>query len=492
MRYMVLSGALCVLLAGLHAQPAQLPEADGGAGRESGKKLSMADSGAYVGSSAQSPQASENLSFNELLAQIEAMTDNSKQKVGLKDLLLGADNNYSLQAQMLQAESNKKIASVAKAAFLPRFDVDYGYQHNYKTIPNMMQFGNFGNYQTQAANARFSLDLFSGFSTINMIREKNAAYRSSVADVEYAKQNIYLQVIQQYYSYFNNLSQLLSLKRQLEQVRTDMKRIESLYSSGLATIDDLESLRSQVSSSEYQIADMKLSVEQNILMLKHLTNMEFDGLKREDLAIPALKDNLERQDIISLREQINALKYQNKQQHYYPIVTLTDTYTWQIQKPEYVTNPTKFGSDPSMASFYQRMFPTHANTIGLSVTLRVFDDIGVSFQKQALRLSQLAQEKQLAYKQAEKTKDEQLYRKTLEVAQSKIASAEASLKSANISFENVRKKYNNQLVNFTDYLRALSTKYNAEATYNQALNNYELQKANYIFYSGQQIQEYVK
>lgn len=492
MRYMVLSGALCVLLAGLHAQPARLPEADGGAGRESGKKLSMADSGAYVGSSAQSPQASENLSFNELLAQIEAMTDNSKQKVGLKDLLLGADNNYSLQAQMFQAESNKKIASVAKAAFLPRFDVDYGYQHNYKTIPNMMQFGNFGNYQTQAANARFSLDLFSGFSTINMIREKNAAYRSSVADVEYAKQNIYLQVIQQYYSYFNNLSQLLSLKRQLEQVRTDMKRIESLYSSGLATIDDLESLRSQVSSSEYQIADMKLSVEQNILMLKHLTNMEFDGLKREDLAIPALKDNLERQDIISLREQINALKYQNKQQHYYPIVTLTDTYTWQIQKPEYVTNPTKFGSDPSMASFYQRMFPTHANTIGLSVTLRVFDDIGVSFQKQALRLSQLAQEKQLAYKQAEKTKDEQLYRKTLEVAQSKIASAEASLKSANISFENVRKKYNNQLVNFTDYLRALSTKYNAEATYNQALNNYELQKANYIFYSGQQIQEYVK
>ena len=325
-----------------------------------------------------------------------------------------------------------------------------------------------------------------------MIREKNATYRSSVADVEYAKQNIYLQVIQQYYSYFNNLSQLLSLKRQLEQVRTDMKRIESLYSSGLATIDDLESLRSQVSSSEYQIADMKLSVEQNILMLKHLTNMEFDGLKREDLAIPALKDNLERQDIISLREQINALKYQNKQQHYYPIVTLSDTYTWQIQKPEYVTNPTKFGSDPSMASFYQRMFPTHANVLGVTVTLKLFDDIGVSFQKQALRLSQLAQEKQLAYKQAEKTKDEQLYRKTLEVAQSKIASAEASLKSANISFENVRKKYNNQLVNFTDYLRALSTKYNAEATYNQALNNYELQKANYIFYSGQQIQEYVK
>ncbi|MBR2495041.1 TolC family protein [Helicobacter sp.] len=432
------------------------------------------------------------LGVNELLKQIDDLTKDSTQKVGLKDLLNGADSNYSLQAQMLQAQSNKKVASVAKAAFLPRFDIDYDYQHNYKTINNMMQFGNFGNYQTQAANARFSLDLFSGFSTINMIREKNATYRSSVADVEYTKQSIYLQVIQQYYSYFNNLSQLLSLKRQLDQVRADLVRIQKLYESGLSTIDDLESLRSQVSSSEYQIADMRLSVEQNILMLKYLTNIDFDGLKREDLATPALKDNLERQDIISLKEQINALKYQNKQQHYYPTITLSDTYTWQIQKPEYVANPTKFGSDPATAPFYQRLFPTHANVIGLSVTLKVFDDIGVSFQKQVLRLSQLAQEKQLAYKQAEKTKDEMLYRKTLEVARSKILSAEASLKSANISFDNVRKKYNNQLVNFTDYLRALSTKYNAEATYNQALNNYELQKANYIFYSGQQIQEYIK
>lgn len=488
MRYMRYGIALllCAYAYGLSWQAAPSPVP------ESSASVNVSTAPSSEPANAPATQDEPALGVNELLKQIDDLTKDSAQKVGLRDLLSGADNNYSLQAQMLQAQSNKKIASVAKAAFLPRFDVDYGYQHNYKTIDNMMQFGNFGNYQTQAANARFSLDLFSGFSTINMIREKNATYRSSVADVEYTKQSIYLQVIQQYYSYFNNLSQLLSLKRQLDQVRADLVRIQKLYDSGLSTIDDLESLRSQVSSSEYQIADMRLSVEQNILMLKYLTNIDFDGLKREDLTTPALKDNLDRQDIISLKEQINALKYQNKQQHYYPIVTLSDTYTWQIQKPEYVTNPSKFGSDPSMASFYQRMFPTHANVIGLSVTLRVFDDIGVSFQKQALRLSQLAQEKQLAYKQAEKTKDEMLYRKTLEVARSKILSAEASLKSANISFDNVRKKYNNQLVNFTDYLRALSTKYNAEATYNQALNNYELQKANYIFYSGQQIQEYIK
>ncbi len=424
----------------------------------------------------------------DLLAQIEELNKESSNAVGLQDLLKGADSNYSLQAQMSQVSANKKNVTIAKATFLPRLDVNYEYQYNYKSLRGLeagiMNFGQMGNYQTQTAGAQFSLDLFSGFSTLNQIREKNATYRSSIADMEYAKQSIYLQVLQEYYSYFNNLSQLLSLKRKLEEVLSDVQRVERLYKSGLSTIDDLESLKSQASLAEYNIANMKLSVEQNILMLKYLTNMEFDGLKREDLKNPALKDDIERQDITSLKEQVKAQTYLNKQYNYYPTITLADTYTAYLQKPGYVTMA---GVNP----LYQRMFPTHANVVSLTVTLKLFDDIGLSLQKQYIKLGQLAQEKQLAYKQAEKDKDEKLYRKTLEVARSQIDSARASLKSASISFENVRKKYTNQLVNFTDYLRALSTKYDAEATYNQSLNNYELQKANYIFYSGQQIQDYI-
>ena len=217
-------------------------------------------------------------------------------------------------------------------------------------------------------------------------------------------------------------------------------------------------------------------------MLKYLTNLEFDGLTREELLTPAIKTDIERQDIVALKEQVKSLSYQNKQYNYYPTITLSDTYTYQIQKPGYASG----------GGFYAIMFPTHTNVISVTATLKIFDDIGLSLQKQYMKINQLAQEKQLAYKQSEKTKDEALYRKRLEVAQSQIQSAEASLKSAVISFENIHKKYTNQLVNFTDYLRALSTRYDAEATYNQSLNNYELQKANYIFYSGQQIQDYIK
>ena len=46
--------------------------------------------------------------------------------------------------------------------------------------------------------------------------------------------------------------------------------------------------------------------------------------------------------------------------------------------------------------------------------------------------------------------------------------------------------------NFVDYLQSLTKKFEAESTYNQALNNYEMQKAYYIYYSGQDLQEHIK
>lgn len=418
------------------------------------------------------PADDPNLSIS---AEITKIANQTKNSVTLSDLLKGADSNYSLQSKILTMEQAKKNRTIAKATLLPTLNLDYTFQNNNRDT-SMYQ-----NYNTQTANAKFNLDLFSGFSTINSIREKTATYNSSIADMEYAKQDIYLQVIQQYYSYFNNLSQLISLQRKLDQINSDIDRVSKLYNHGLSTIDDLESLKAQGSSSQYQISDMKLSIEQNKLMLEYLTNMKFDSISREDIKNPIYKLE-ERKDITSLKEQINALTYQNKQLNYFPTVSLFDTVTYNIQKPAFAL------SNPVTGQLY----PELQNVVGVTVTLKLFDDIGLTLQKQYMQLGKMANEKMLMYKQSEQKKDEELYRKSIQIAKAKIASSKAALKSATISYKNIKKKYDAQLVTFVDYLQALSTKYDAESTYNQSLNNYELQKANYIFYSGQKIQDYIK
>lgn len=120
--------------------------------------------------------------------------------------------------------------------------------------------------------------------------------------------------------------------------------------------------------------------------------------------------------------------------------------------------------------------PGQQNTAGVTATLNIFDDIGLSLQKQSIMLGQLANEKNLAYKKLEQEKDEQLYRKSLDIARAKIESSKASLDAANLSFANIKRKYDANLVDFTTYLRGLTTRFDAEVAYNLALNNYEVQK----------------
>ncbi|WP_304367115.1 TolC family protein, partial [uncultured Helicobacter sp.] len=142
-------------------------------------------------------------------------------------------------------------------------------------------------------------------------------------------------------------------------------------------------------------------------------------------------------------------------------------------------------------SIITRQYPPKQNQIMINATIHL-DFLTTYKQYQAARLGYLKNLKELAYKKEEQKKDEKLYRKSLEIAVAKIKASEAALRSASIAFENVAKKYDAQILNFTDYLQSLTTKVEAEATYNQALNDYEMQKAYYIYYSGQDLQEHIQ
>ena len=137
-------------------------------------------------------------------------------------------------------------------------------------------------------------------------------------------------------------------------------------------------------------------------------------------------------------------------------------------------------------------YPPTQNVIGVSVNMRLFDWFNLSKQKEAVRYAAMQRQKELAYKKYEQEKDEKLYRKSIEIAEARIKSAEAALKSASVSFENVARRYEAQVLNFSDYLQSLSRRFSAESTYTQSLNDYEIEKARYIYYSGQQIEDYIE
>lgn len=425
-------------------------------------------------------------SFEETLSILNTASDDEKGYT-LAELLETAKNNYNLEAKdiaILQAGANQ---SAAQREFLPTLDGSYSFQdtnNTYRTI------------QAQSAQLQAKWEIFSGLKTYNKVREKSALYRSSVADRANMQEQIFLNVIEQYYTYFSNKSQKIALEQQHKQLEENIKRTEKLYRSGLTTIDDVESLRAEILSTEHDMANIVLEMERNKLMLSLLTNLEVKELSRVTIKMPTFTLQ-KRQDLVALEEQANSVMYQAKQITYLPTVALSDTFAWNSlgsvgSKPALLDLLGNGGSAFGGSNFMKMSYPPTQNVIGVSVNMRLFDWFNLSKQKEAMRYSAMQRQKELAYKKYEQEKDERLYRKSIEIAEARIKSAEAALKSASVSFDNVARRYEAQVLNFSDYLQSLSRRFSAESTYTQSLNDYEIEKARYIYYSGQQIEDYIQ
>ncbi|HIV49871.1 TolC family protein [uncultured Helicobacter sp.] len=433
-------------------------------------------------------------SLGKTLSILSNVNNNDERGYTLTELLEAAKNNYNLEAKdiaILQAKANQ---AAARREFLPTLDGSYSFQDTDNTYRTM---------QTQNAQLQAKWELFSGLKTYNKVREKSSLYRSSIADRANTQEQIFLNVIEQYYTYFSNKSQKVALEQQHKQLEENIKRTEKLYRSGLTTIDDVESLRAEILSTEHDMANIVLEMERNKLMLSLLTNLEVKELSRVTIKMPTFTLQ-KRQDLIALEEQANSVVYQAKQITYLPTIALSDTFAWNyFDTGSYRSKPAMNDLFASMgggstSSFYgspvmmQMSYPRTQNVIGVSVNMRLFDWFNLSKQKEAVRYLAMQRQKELAYKKYEQEKDERLYRKSIEIAEARIKSAEAALKSASVSFDNVARRYEAQVLNFSDYLQSLSRRFSAESTYTQSLNDYEIEKARYIYYSGQQIEDYIE
>ena len=403
----------------------------------------------------------------------------------LVELLDGAKKNYNLEAKDLAILQAKATSRAAYGEFLPTLDGAYQYQDT--DNPSMR-------LKTYTGSIKGNWEIFSGFKTYNKVREKGSLYRASIEDREHTKDQLFLNVIEQYYGYFTNRAQLLSLDQKRTQLESNIRRVERLFSSGLTTIDDVESLRAELLATQHDIENINMEIERNKLMLSLLANTEVQELERKEIKAPIFKLDENRHDLNMLNFQALSAKYQARQINYLPIVSISDTYVVNsdIKKAGAITlKDTSMGSLDQMLPFLSRQFPLNQNQIMINATIHL-DALTTYRQYESARLGYLKSLKELAYKKEEQKKDERMYRKSLEIAVAKIKASEAALRSATIAFENVAKKYDAQILNFVDYLQSLTKKFEAESTYNQALNNYEMQKAYYIYYSGQDLQEHIK
>ncbi len=412
------------------------------------------------------------ISPNTQIKDVLDVYDDNENILDLKTLLDKAKDNYTLQAKDLAISQAKATKDSVIGQYVPSIDLGYNFNH----IKNPAS-----KISNHELSATANWVLFDGAVREFSLLSNDALVRAAIADKGYSQEALFLQLIASYYDYFSIKGQIIAMEQKKINIAANVARIEILYNAGLETIDALESLKAELSNTEYQLESLRLSFEQTKLQLSLYTNIEVDKLKR-NLILPPQYKEIQSLDITMQEEQAQSVDYQVGTFTYWPTLSVFDTYEWNVGTR---------GNTATWTSL-SYSYPKHQNTFGVSVTWNIFSGFSTNRQKESLKLNYMSLQKTIAYAKEEQKNNIKYYKKSMEAAQAQIKSAEASLKSATISFENVAQKYNAQLVNYNDYLDSLTTRYDAESTYIQSLNNYELQKANYIFYSGQALLDYVE
>lgn len=382
------------------------------------------------------------------------------------------NNNKIIKAKLITQESKKQDIEAVKNGYYPTIDVGASYQRLDKRSANQP-----GDVYSGYAN--IGIDLYDGSKKDNLIKQNKAILSSSKFDTLLYKKSLEMTIIEDFYTIKSIESQLNALNNKKNQLNEELKRINKFYEAGISTKDDVDNLQAAYSNNIYEIDSAKFQ----ILSLKKLFTL------RTGVAITSTEDsffveplNLEKElndNIKILKENSNTLFYASKSlnSEYLPKIRLEDTYSLYGYSRDDASHPE--GLD-------------NQNVLMLSLNMRVSDNGVVSKQRESLRLQKLALQEEIKQEKLTQNINIELAVSKIYTVKAQINSAKSSLKSATSAFETISKKFEVGNVDHVTYLDALSTKTNAKAQYETALNNLQIAYASYYYYANKNIREFIK
>ena len=332
---------------------------------------------------------------------------------------------------------------------------------------------------TSTGYLKFGVDLYDGGKNSSIKRQKSFELQSTKFGKETSIKEILLQVVQLFYGIKTVDENIKAYEDKSKALNAEYKREKQKYDLKMVTIDEVLKLQSEYESNQYIIEDLKYQRDdlyQNLSLLVGAHISSIDNSKLPDLKNIKYKQSTY---IQSLQSSLKAANENIKQ-------------ISAIKKP-------KIRLEDSINIYHYddydkrvlKDLPDQQNQLMLSFNLNLYDS-STSNKKQSAMLAKLVKQEQLNYA---KSKDMVLFdlaKKKLSTQKAKINSAKSALKMANSVYDIILTKYQNGIVDNITYLDALSKKTINRALYNQALNNYEIAKANYYFSSGVDYREVLK
>lgn len=392
----------------------------------------------------------------------------------LSELIQLSKENKLIDASQKGMDATIAEYESVKGAYLPSLTLGGKYQQTNKETSSTPD-----NSTVLSANLQYVI--YDGGKRGNTYDLYEASIKSDGESLSNVKNQIALQVTSYYYTYLTLISQKEAKIKEIEQLDAQQKRLERFLEAGTTTDDEVQKIISRVESANVALHEIELNIQTIMHNLEYTLGKQVAIDKGSNIQEYISKEQNLRSDIKALEYDMEALlsSARSKKSGNYPTISITDTYyNYDLN---YETTTYK-----SYTADYNQ------NVIALNLSWNIFDFDSTDKSYEAAYKQYLALKSQYEYEKNKASVDLRLAYKAYDIAKLKINSAKAGLKAANSAYESIKAKYQNGLVDNVSYLEALSEKFNAQSALQAALYDLEVKKANIIYHSGKNLEEYIR
>jgi outer membrane protein TolC len=384
----------------------------------------------------------------------------------LGELLGYAAQNQKVEASKYTLEAAKEKAYATKSAYLPSLSL--GANQTYNHVESMLS-----PKQSRTGSATLSLTLYDGGKREALFDQQNALVQAATFSMSSTQNDVSLDVVYYYYNYLSTLQSKEAAKQKMEQLVAERYRLEKYLSVGAATNDELQKIIASIEQTNVDLLSLDNTLNNILNTLAYLTDKEVRVEEGSHVILQA-ESAAERFDILALEASTQSAKAeaQAAKSGYLPSIVLQDTYS----RYKYDYDNPAWQSDND-----------HQNSVQLSASWKIFDFGSSSAAYEAAQKSYLAKSSELAYEKSRAKAGLKSAQNSYKTAVATVEAAKARLEAASMTYDLVKKKFQQGIVNNVTYLDALSSKFDAQSGLYTALNQVEYQKAVLLYQMGQEI-----
>lgn len=385
----------------------------------------------------------------------------------LNELLNLAEQNKQVEASRYSLEASKEKEYATKSAYLPNLTL--GATQTFNQESNM-----FAAEKDTTGTATLAFTIYDGGKREASFEQQQALVKSATFSLASVQNNISLDVIYYYYNYLSTLANKESTLKKMEQLEAERNRLEKFLSVGAITADELQKIISSIEQTKVDLLTLDNTLNNISNTLEYLTGEQVSVEKGSTIIYKENTNNEEnkRLDILALEESVQSNKSEIKmaKSPNLPTIALQNTYS-------------KHDFDYPVATENLK----EQNSVQLSMQWKIFDFASTSSNAQAAYLNYLSKNSELSYAKYKAKASFKNAQNSYKTSLAKIEAAKAKLQASEMTYELVKKKFQQGIVNNVSYLDALSDKFNSNSQLQTALNEVEYQKAVLLYEMGENI-----